>query len=142
MADTSDTRRRVLRWAELTQRQAATTLTNRLSKATPKVTGGMERARVRRDTSAGSVYRTKLTQPAGGSGRPDDLPERIDVGKQVVIVPRRARALRFRAGGAIVFARRVLWNRSRRSQGFWSKTVNEQEWRRALDEAAAGRPLP
>lgn len=141
MADTTDTKRRILAWAGVVHDLAARQLVNELSKNTPKTTGRLERARRRRDTQQGARFIATVTQPAG-AGEPDGLPRWLDEGRQFTIRPRRpGGVLRFKVGARVVYARQVLWNRSQRSRGFWSDVVDEEGWDRSLRQAARGRPL-
>ena len=144
MADTSELKRRVNQWAAQTQRAAADTSVNRLSRATPKVSGRLERARRRRDMSAGTAHSSVVVQPAG-PGEPTDLPENLDKGRTYRI-PSSGNARRpipLRIGGMLIFRWNVpKWNRNRRSKGFFSKSLTASNWLADLKNAARGRPLP
>lgn len=141
MADTTALKRRVARWAQQVERNAADSTANRVTKNTPRVNGRMIRDLQRHDTTAGDTYLTKLRQGPGDGDRPDALPNWLDEGRQFVIRARRGRALRFKVGGRVIFRSEVLWNRSRRSQGFWSKSVNATQWERDLRDAAGRTPF-
>lgn len=55
-----------------------------------------------------------------------------------VIRPRRRKALRFRVGGRVVFARRVHWRPGpgvRRNKGWFSRSTSAAAWARIIREA-------
>ena len=137
MADASGLRRLVTEYGGIVQDKAATSMVNRLSGATPRITGRLERARRRSDTFSGGVFSSLVEQPPGAE-EPDALPNWLDEGTQFVIRAKRGGVLRFRGrGGAIVFARQVLWRPRPTSVGFWSKNMTQQNWSDDLDRAAA-----
>jgi len=136
VANAAETRAKVLRWAEIVEDKAARSMVNELSRNTPKITGRLERARRRRDTVRGDVFVSTVTQP-GGPGEPDNLPNWLDEGLQFVIKPKRPGGLlRFKVGARVVYARSVLWNRTRRSRRFWSDVMTESTWASKLRDAA------
>jgi len=144
MADTRRLQRSVETWAATVQEKAATSMVNRVSEATPKVTGKLERSRRRSDSSTATTFTSTIRQP-GGDGEPDLLPNWIDEGTQFEIVPRQARFLVFpKVAGlgsasfprGFVFAKRVVWRPKAPGVGFWSKTMNASTWQRSLQDAA------
>jgi len=150
VADTRDLQRRVTTWAATVQDKAASSMVRRVSAGTPKVTGKLEQARRRTDSRTATRYSSLIQQP-GGTGEPDLLPNWIDENTQFEIRPRRARFLVFpKVAGlgsasfprGFVFAKRVVWKPKPRGVGFWSKVMNQTEWQRSLDEAAASTTLP
>lgn len=136
MANTAKTKERLRRWATLVEQDAATRIVNSVSKATPRETGRLERARRRRDVTVGTKIVTQLVQEAG-AGEPAELPEWLDRNVQFPIEARPGGVLRFRVrGGRVLFRKRVQWRPRPESVGFWSRNVNARTWSEALDDAA------
>jgi hypothetical protein len=145
MADTSALIRGIETWAAVVQDKAASSMVRRVSEATPKITGGLERSRTRNDSSTQTSFTSTIRQPAG-PGEPDLLPNWIDDGTQFEIRARQAPLLVFPRvaglGGAsvprgFVFAKRVVWRPKPGGVRFWSKTMNAESWQRSLQAAAA-----
>lgn len=132
------------RWAQDVEQRAADQMLAELAVNAPRgETGRMaaDSARRRTDTVSGDVFSTRIVQESGAADRPEALPNWLEEGRQFPIRARRARALRFRVGGTVIYRREVLFNRSQRSQGFWSRVMNQEHWREVLRQNAAGRSL-
>jgi len=137
VADASGLRRLVTVYGGIVHDKASTSVVNDLSKATPRYTGRLERARRRRDSLQGTVFVAAIEQP-GGADEPDQLPNWLDTNTSFEIVPVRAQFLRFRGrGGQIIYAKRVRWKPRPTSVGFWSRTVNATAWSQSLQRAQA-----
>ena len=136
MANTRATKDRVRRWATSVQIDAADTVAQSVSDATPVDSGALRRSLGRSEVRGGTRIVTRLKQDAAPN-TPTQLPEWLDQNVQFPIVARPGGVLRFRVrGGEVVFAKRVRWRPRPESVGFWSRNVNARAWAKALNDAA------
>ena len=108
--------------------RAETDMLGDLDRSVPVKTGRLKRSRVSRASYGGSRAAVTVTYPP-------EYARYTDEGTRPhLIVPRRAKALRFVKGGRVIFARRVHHPGTKGTR-WWTQRTNTSAWREYLRKA-------